>query len=347
MRQFVIAAICAGVVSCAYAEDPAAENRSSDKNSTAEPLTVMTWNLEWFFDDNAGDNYSELAKEKSSPSRGDWDWKRDAVAASIAKCDPSILAFQEVENRRVLWYLTRSLARNHQLEYHELGMESRDHYTEQDVGFLYRPPVDARTVMQDMYSKRLRSKNQYFDLSKHLRAVFEVQTGKTTETVMLLNIHFRARAEAADKRIRQARLLHHWIAAAIGEGKNIIVLGDFNTEFKGDHTDKLNEIGIACGLETESMDDDLFDLNLKLPASDRETHLLGGQYDRILCSRSLIEDDPMRVDLVFSKIEVLRDLVIRNGKDSPEQHWDHFWKMPEADRDLSDHYPVMATFEIR
>ncbi len=48
-----------------------------------------------------------------------------------------------------------------------------------------------------------------------------------------------------------------------------------------------------------------------------------------------------------TQIEVLRDLAIRNGQDSPKQHWDNYWKMPESDRDLSDHYPVMATFEMR
>ena len=116
---------------------------------------------------------------------------------------------------------------------------------------------------------------------------------------------------------------------------------------KGDRPFKGSEIGIACGLETPETDDDLVDLHLRLPASDRGTHLMGGQYDRILCSRSLIEDDPRRPDLVFSKIEVLRDLAIRGQQDPPEQHWNQFWKIPEGERDVSDHYPVMATFEIR
>ncbi len=36
----------------------------SGAKSALEPMTVMTWNLEWFYDDEAGDNYSELGKEK-------------------------------------------------------------------------------------------------------------------------------------------------------------------------------------------------------------------------------------------------------------------------------------------
>ncbi len=58
------------MLSDASAEDAVPKNASSDQDKNAEPLTVMTWNLEWFFDDNAGDNFSELAKEKASPSRG-------------------------------------------------------------------------------------------------------------------------------------------------------------------------------------------------------------------------------------------------------------------------------------
>ena len=282
--------------------NPSSENYNKIPQSDRE-------NLEWFFDNEAGDNYSDLAKEKTSPSRREWDWKRDAVAQSIANSKPSILALQDVDNRRVLWYLTRALTRNHKFEYHELGIESRDHFTEQDVGFLFRPPVDALTVMQGIYPKRRGSTNQYFDLSKHIRGVFEFQHGETTETVTVLNIHLRARPETADKRIRQARSLHHWIASAIGRGQNAIALGDFNTEFRGNQPEKESDIGIAGGLETANTDDDLIDLNLRLPASERAIHLMGGQYDRILCSRSLIEDDPTRPDLVLAKLKFYATLL--------------------------------------
>lgn len=326
---------------------PANSIGGTSPTATVEPFTLMTWNLEWFFDNELGDNYSDLAKEKTAPSRSQWDWKRDAVAEAISASRPSVLALQEVENRRVLWYLTRALARNHKQEYHELGIESRDHFTEQDVGFLFRPPVDALTVMQGMYPKRMRSTNQYFDLSKHIRGVFEFRSGETVETITVLNIHFRARPEAADKRLRQARLLHYWIAAAIRRGQNVIATGDFNTEFKGDRVTADTDIGIACGLETPDPKDDLVDLHEQLPSADRATHLMGGQYDRILCSRSLIEDDPNEPDLVFRKIEVLRQLAVRGETDAPDQHWNQYWNIPDDQRDLSDHYPVMATFEIR
>jgi len=61
-----------------------------------EKLTVATWNLEWFFDEHTGDNYQDLPKQQSAPSREDWDWKLTGVAKAIAEMKPTIIALQEV-----------------------------------------------------------------------------------------------------------------------------------------------------------------------------------------------------------------------------------------------------------
>lgn len=321
---------------------------NSAKEPQHQPLTVMSWNLEWFYDDQSGDNYSKLAREKAAPSREEWDWRRDSVASSIARSTPTILALQEVENRRVLWYLSRALTRNHKLEYHELAFESRDHYTEQDVGMMYRPPAEVLSTGQYGYPKRMRSTNQYYDVSKHLMAVLEFPTADGSERLLVMNVHLRAGVEGEPFRLRQARLLHHWIADAVASGENVILLGDFNTEETGNSTRAASDLGIAGGRESESTDDDLIDLNLRLPESQRQTHLLEGrQFDRILCSRSLLDDEPSRSDLVFTKIEVRRDLAIQKSPDTQEEHWERYWDLPQDERDLSDHYPVMATFELR
>ena len=313
-----------------------------------EDLTVMTWNLEWFYDDQKGDNFSKLGKEMSSPTRAQWDARRDAIADSIAKAKPSILAVQEVENRRVLWYLSQALQRNHGLEYDELGIEGRDHYTEQDVGFLIRPPVDVLQIIQGGYPKRMRSTNQYYDLTKHLMALLEVQCGDSYEQVLVINVHLRSGQKGEPFRRRQARLLHHWIANAVISGQNVIAIGDFNSDEQADVTQPGTDLGIASGLETPTLADDLVDLNLRLAPDERQTHLLPGrEFDRIFCSPSLLEDDPNRQDLVFKSIAVGRDLAIRGPADTPEQHWDDLWENSTKHRDLSDHYPVIATFEVK
>ena len=321
-------------------------SRAADPQSD-KTFSVMTWNLEWFYDEYLGDNFSKLAKEKSTPSREQWNWRRDAIAESIASVSPSIVAMQEVENRRVLWYLSRALEREHKQSYQELGIEGRDHFTEQDVGFLFRRPVDVLSISQRMQTRAMRSSEKYFSLTKHLVGVFQVPAGNGFETVTVLNIHLRAREEAEPLRRRQAMLIHHWIAAAVSGGENVIVLGDFNTEEMGDETIRGSDMGIVCGLETKTADDDLIDLTLRVPAMQRKTHLLGKQFDRICVSRSLIEDDPRRPDLVVDSVQVRADLAIRGGQDDQTDHWEKYWEMPPEKRDLSDHYPVIATFKIK
>jgi len=330
------------------AQDVAAKSLSTN-DGALEKLTVMTWNLEWFYDDNPGDNFSKLAKEKTAPSRKDWDWHRDAVAESIAKAKPTILALQEVENRRVLWYLTRALDRDHKSKYTELCDESKDFFTEQDVGFIFRSPADVLQTSHYAMTRAMKRTEQYYNLTKHIVGVFQFPNGTDTpEVVTVLNLHMRSRAEGESLRKRQARLAHLWMRDAIASGANVIVLGDTNTEERGDSTRPESDLGILCGKETESTDDDLVDLCLQMPRAERRTHLLPDrQFDRIFVSPSLIQDDPTRPDLVFSSIEVMGDLAIRGKLDTEDEHWEQHWDYDETLRDLSDHLPVQATFEIK
>lgn len=318
------------------------------RRDEAEKLTVMTWNLEWFYDESPGDNFSELARQKTAPNRPAWAWHRDAIAASISKARPTILALQEVESRRILWYLTQALKRDHSLEYEELGNESEDHFTEQDVGILFRPPADVLSTTNLKQTQAMFDTKRYYDVSKHLMAVFEFPTGSDVEKVIIMNIHLRSRPEGRELRTRQARLVHYWMRDAIARGENVIVLGDTNTEERGDTTRIGSDLAVLCGRETETTEDDLIDLHLRLSPQQRQTHLLAGrQFDRIMVSKSLLVDDPARPDLVFESIKVLPDLAIQGKPDVPEQHWERYWKLPADQRDLSDHFPVQATFTVQ
>jgi endonuclease/exonuclease/phosphatase family metal-dependent hydrolase len=131
-------------------------------------------------------------------------------------------------------------------------------------------------------------------------------------------------------------------------GENVVVLGDMNVESQVDvamHPD--DGIESLTGRATPEQGDDLIDLHLRLAPEKRRTHLvLDKQFDRILVSRSMMEDDPAIRDWVFTRIEVLPDLVIR-GEDPVDDHWDRRYSKPAAQREPSDHFPVMATFQLR
>ncbi|WP_283435372.1 endonuclease/exonuclease/phosphatase family protein [Neorhodopirellula lusitana] len=331
-----------------------AEALTSPARCAAEPFTVMTWNLEWFYDDAKKDNYSDLAIEKASPSRGQWNWRRDAAATAIAKIAPSVAAVQEIEGQRVLWYLTRSLERDHKLKYDEFVIQGNDHFTEQDVGLLVRSPVDLFSVMRGNVTSRM-NRDTFGSVSKHVAAFIEVPIGQTTkdqttETILIVNVHLRSRDVGDPIRKKQAASLNEWINGWTRHAPTtpVIVLGDFNTEQVAENVDPRSELAILMSRSTVDPSDDLIDLHDRIPKSGRQTHLLKGkQFDRILVSRSLVEDTPNVPDLVLSNVKVRRDVVIRGRGDTPTEHWDDYWGQPDDQRDLSDHYPVVAEFEIR
>jgi endonuclease/exonuclease/phosphatase family metal-dependent hydrolase len=307
-------------------------------------ITIATWNLEWFFDDYTGDNYRNLAREQSAPSREAWQWKRDGVAAAIAKIKPTILALQEVESSRVVYYLTKALKDKHGLEYHIAFIQGYDFGTEQDVAVIYRSGLVEYSRREQ--SREMWSSQDYYSLSKHLFARFEWGHGDEKESLLLLTVHLRAFPDAADIRRRQARLARAWLRAAILRGDNVVALGDFNTnDLYGESTAE-SDMGILYGAGTADKRDDLIDLHDRLKPDQRATHLIGKQFDRILVSKPLLDDAPDKRDLVFRAIANRKDVCVV-GEKADEDHWQIYWSIPQAERDLSDHYPLTAEFEFR
>ncbi|MEQ8785718.1 MAG: endonuclease [Pirellulaceae bacterium] len=309
-----------------------------------ERITVATWNLEWFFDDYTGDNYRDLARELSAPSREEWEWKRDGVAAAIAKMKPTILALQEVESSRTVYYLTKSLKDNHGLDYRIAFIQGYDFGTEQDVAVIYQSGLveySRREQTQEMWSNK-----DYYSLPKHLFARFEWGAGDEKESLLLLNVHLRAFPDANDIRERQARLARAWLTDAITRGENVIAIGDFNTNDLYGESVATSDMGIFYGAGTEDKADDLIDLHGRLKPNERATHLIGKQFDRILVSQPLLDDKQGRKDLVLRSLVNRKDACVL-GEKADEDHWQIYWKIPQAERDLSDHYPLVAEFEFR
>ena len=306
-------------------------------------VTVATWNLEWFFDDQQADNLTPLSRAQSAPSEAEWHWKRDRVAEVIAEVKPTILALQEVENRRVLRELTQQLKSQYQLQYRIAFVEGWDTYTEQDVAILYQSGLvqySRHEQSRDMYESK-----KFYNVSKHLVGHFRWQVGDQTEELTLVNVHFRASEKGALLRQRQAKLIRHWINPHLQRGSNVIVLGDLNSEENCQHPDTDCEVGLLCGRSQQGAVP-LADLHRHLPPGKQATHMIGKQFDRILVSPSLQQDDDKKRDLVFDSIRSGKDLVVRGDKADTE-HRDIYYKIPQHERDISDHYPLIARFKTK
>ena len=308
-----------------------------------ETIRVATWNVEWFFDDFKPDNRSDLGKNNSAPSKAEWEWKLDQVARVVAELEPTILALQEVENRDVIFKLTKVLEEKHKLKYRYAFIDGTDFGTEQDVAFIYKSGLveySRREQTQEMFDSK-----DYYNLSKHLFARFEWGPEDSRQELVVATLHFRAMPEEEELRKRQGRLLHSWIKPALLRGENVIVLGDINTEHRADKPIPDSDLGVLCGWNTSETNDDLTDLHTSLPVELRNTHLIGREFDRILVSSALTVDDPSKKDLVFTRIISRKDLVVVGEQD--KEHMDVYYQIPQAERDVSDHYPLMAEFAIK
>lgn len=316
--------------------------KSWPSDRAPQVLKIATWNLEWFFDDFQGNNRSDVAKEQSAPNRAEWDWRVGNFAAAIAKFEPTILAVQEIEDRGVMQNLTKVLKEQFNLSYRVAFIDGFDSGTEQDVAVIFRSGL-VELARREQNNSMFESK-EFYNLSKHLITRFEWQQADRVIPLTLLNLHLRATADAADLRQKQTKLAHEWMRKAIERGENVIILGDLNVEESvGQIKAGGDGMHTILGLDTPNPKDDLVDLLEKAPADKRRTHLiLDKQFDRILASSGLVDG---KGGYRFRDIEVLSQWNIR-GTGADEDHWDTRYTKDYAERDLSDHHPVMATFEL-
>lgn len=308
--------------------------------SAPDSLRVMTWNVEWMYDDYKGDNRSKLAKEQSAPSKKYWNAKVGGVAKVLADAQPDIVALQEIEGAQTLREIAAKLNSEHKLAYRFAFIQGADTFTEQDVGFLVRSGLENGLVSYRRHeqTKAMYDSREYHNVSKHLVGEFRWEGMERPMNVM--TVHLRATADAEEPRVKQAKLARKWLEPNLSRGEDVILLGDLNSEHSAGSIQ--GDIAAIVGENGPKM----VDLLEYLDDKSAQTHLvLDKQFDRILVSESLM-DDTAGEDWVFDHIEILVDPIIRGKRDS-EEHWSERLTMSEDELDLSDHFPVMATFLLK
>ncbi len=316
----------------------------TEKNAAGQPfddaptsLRVMTWNVEWMFDNYKGDNRSELAQEQSAPSPEFWQAKLAGVADVLAKHRPDIVALQEIEGQQTLAEIASELRSKHELSYRYAFIQGTDTFTEQDVGILARG--GTASFRRHEQSKSMFDSREYYNLSKHL--VCEFRWANVASPLTVMTVHLRATAEAEETRAKQAKLARHWLEPQLVAGEDVMLLGDLNSEHAAGTL--AGDIAAIVGKNGQPQ---MVDLLTKLSEPKQATHVvLDKQFDRILVSESLMVDGPGK-DWSFEKIEILSDAGIRGQRDG-EEHWHNRLTMPGEELDLSDHLPVVATFKLK
>jgi len=141
-------------------------------------------------------------------------------------------------------------------------------------------------------------------------------------------------------------LAHRWLADKIAAGENVIIIGDTNTEFGVEDTTPETDTGVLRGMHTPEPSDDLYDVHELLKPEDRPTHIIHKSFDRILISEPMRKNDPSRKSLVLKSVANRKDLNTR-GQEQDKDHWNIYYQIPQDERDISDHFPILAEFEVK
>lgn len=336
---FFILVLCTQAQPPTKVQPPLAERKGD--------LSVVTWNLEWFYDWDIRDNQSEAAKINSAPSKKDWEWRLRVTADAIAKLHPTVLCLQEIENRKVLDELAQTIKERHNLDYEVCFVQGRDTFTEQDVGALVlrglRPQYHRAPEPRNWNSREVRP------LTKQLMVEIPWGDGPVQRRLTFINVHLMAGDDIGKEmdRCDQARFIKHWIRDEHKAGHYVILMGDLNTAEVRGNPPKERALDILAGKDTPNdPDDDLEDITTIMPVMDRITFgSKGSMLDHIFVSPKLKQGPGITFDTISNR----RDVVIRGiGPDFKLKLRDRrFWKIDEDERDLSDHYPLLAKFKMK
>ncbi len=287
-----------------------------------EGTRIATFNGEFLFD-GEGDEGEATFPWKGDPAAARV--HREAVGRVIRMLDADVVVLPETENLRALDLLIEeSLA---DLGYTPTLIDGRDTFTGQDVGLLSRIPVEAAGRTDERVPVGVT--DQMYGVSKNLWARLTLDGAPVT----LVGVHFLARPddlERRDRREAQAEAIRRLVAREGAEGREVIVLGDFN-DFDEATPDRIGSRPISDVLATIKAagprpDDDLVNVLRDVPQAQRFTSF----YDRN-------GDDQFEAG-EFSAIDhvLLSPGLYRRVRDVRFVH-------AHDPREVSDHFPIVVT----
>jgi endonuclease/exonuclease/phosphatase family metal-dependent hydrolase len=298
----------------------------------AEPasFTVVALNAWWLFD---GIGEEEFSTAPQSPEEAEA--HLSDVAAYLASIDPDFVSLAEIEDRAMLDRLNEKLGNG----YRPIFVQGTDEQTGQDVAALSRFPVaeTGRSDVQVRYpipESSLRGPMGTEAVYKHYWATTEVGG----RTIALIGLHLLAYPDELQRVVRreaQASIIRDLAKGFLDAGHEVIVLGDVN-DFDADVCDAAGNEPRTCvdrllkDVDPDRDGDELVNVCDRLEPCERYTYW----YDR---NRNGIDDgdeEHSQIDHIYASRGLIPYLF--------EVRIDHSY----AARSVSDHWPVIATFEF-
>jgi len=201
-------------------------------------LKIASYNVENLFDLNKnGNEYDEfIPYTQANWNKKTYTIKLKNIAKVIKDINSDIIALQEIESSTSLKDLKLELKRSG-LYYPYSKIADRKNTTTK-VAILSKYPF--------IYTRELRVTS-----SKHYRNILEVKFKINNQELYLFINHWKSKSGSESKRIVSAKVLRERIKE-IGYEKNIILLGDFNSDYEENkkflHKRRHNDSGGKTGI---------------------------------------------------------------------------------------------------
>jgi len=307
------------------------DRRQSAVPSTAETFTMVELNACWLFD-GVGEEQFSTAPQCEADAEG----HLSDVAQYLAPLGADIIVIEEIESGDMLHRLNEKLGG----DYHEIFVEGTDEYTGQDVAALSTFPVLelGRTDVVQAYpiaGSSFRAPMGKQGVDKHLWATLDV----SGRPVTVIAVHFLAYPDEimrAVPREAQALIVRNLAAGFLADGNDVIIAGDVN-DFDSVVLDAAGNEPISCvdtllrDIDPDTEGDELTNVAALLDQEDRYTYWYDENHDGI--------DDGAQEHSMIDHIYVSRAL----AQSIVEVRIDHAGYEAFT---VSDHWPVIVTFEI-
>ncbi|OHE20857.1 MAG: endonuclease [Sulfurimonas sp. RIFOXYD2_FULL_37_8] len=315
-------------------------------------LTLATYNVENLFDlEKNGTEYEEyIPNSTSSWNQRNYKIKLENISHVIKEMDADIIALQEIENLQALMDLRFALKQKGlYYQYYSIA-DKKD--TTVKVALLSKIPF--------LYSKELS-----VTLTNEHRNILEAKFKIENQELYIFVNHWKAKTGPESKRVVSAKALKKRVEE-IGYDKNIILLGDFNSDYEEHikfarnrkHNDTNGITGINHILGTinqqensskiSSAKESFYNLWYDTDEENRYTHIYKDKkeaLDNILISQPLLQNR----DFSYIKNSITNFnrnyLLSKKGVNRWEISQGSIKK--HKGEGYSDHLPIIAKFNIR
>lgn len=315
-------------------------------------LKIATYNVENLFDlKKDGHEYKEYIPNTISKwNQKNYDIKLKNISKVIKDINADIIALQEIESLEALKDLRFQLKRDGvYYQYYKIANKKN---TTVKVALLSKIPF--------VYTKEINVISSY-----KYRNILEAKFNINGNDLYVFANHWKSKAGPESMRIVSAKKLLQRIKE-IGEDKNIVLAGDFNSDYeeykmfkkKRKHNDTNGKTGINHVLHTMHQtdkaseikydSDSLYNLWYDADKKDRYSYLFRGRkeaLDNIIVSQPLLKKDG--ISYIYNSIGTFKPSYLFKGKNL--YRWQTTRKKPHKHKGkgFSDHLAVIAKFIVK